>query len=59
MRSDLAASLDVDAQTVELLIAHAVTAGHVAAATWLTAPDGEDAALVALLAPTDARLVTG
>lgn len=58
-RSDLAAALDVDSETVELLVAHAVIAGHLAAATWLLPLQGEDAALVALLAPTDNRLVTG
>lgn len=55
MRSDLTTALDVDAEAVEQLIAQTVSAGHLAAATWLVPTDGDDAALVALLAPADAR----
>ncbi|MCM3614376.1 hypothetical protein M3672_07970 [Microbacterium enclense] len=51
-RSDLAASLDVDAETVELLVAHAVMAGNLAAATWVLPSRGNDAALIALHAAT-------
>ncbi|MDT0117786.1 hypothetical protein Q9R20_12395 [Microbacterium sp. PRF11] len=59
MRSDLATALGVDAETVEQLTTHTLAAGYLAAATWITPTDGEDAALVALLASTDARLVPG
>lgn len=49
MRSDLSTALRVDAETVEILTAHAISSGYLSDATWIVSADGADAALVAVL----------